>query len=44
MGSAELDRKTIDAAPAVETPRPELRPRPPHRHPLAVPFTDLESL
>jgi VWFA-related protein len=28
MGSAELDRKTIDAAPATETPRPELKQRP----------------
>jgi VWFA-related protein len=28
LGSVEMDRKTIDAAPATETPRPELRPRP----------------
>jgi VWFA-related protein len=28
LGSAEIDRKTIDAAPATETPRPELTHRP----------------
>jgi VWFA-related protein len=28
LGSAEIDRKTIDAAPATETPRPELKQRP----------------
>jgi VWFA-related protein len=28
LGSAELDRKTIDAAPAIETPRPEIKHRP----------------
>lgn len=27
-GSAEIDRKTIDVAPATETPRPELKRRP----------------
>ena len=28
LGSAEIDRRTIDAAPATETPRPELKQRP----------------
>ncbi len=28
IGSAEIDRKTIDAAPTTETPRPELKQRP----------------
>jgi hypothetical protein len=28
VGSAEIDRKTIDAAPATVTPRPELKQRP----------------
>jgi hypothetical protein len=28
LGSAEIDRRTIDAAPATETPRPELKRRP----------------
>lgn len=28
IGSADLDRETIDAAPAAETPRPELHQRP----------------
>jgi hypothetical protein len=28
LGSAEIDRKTVDAAPAIETPRPELKHRP----------------
>jgi VWFA-related protein len=28
LGSAEIDRKTIDAAPTIETPRPELKQRP----------------
>jgi hypothetical protein len=28
LGSAEIDRKSIDAAPATETPRPELKQRP----------------
>ena len=28
LGSAEIDRKTIDAAPETETPRPELKQRP----------------
>jgi hypothetical protein len=29
IGSAELDRKTIDVAPATITPRPDLQQRPP---------------
>jgi VWFA-related protein len=29
IGSAEIDRKTIDAAPVTDTPRPELQRRPP---------------
>lgn len=29
IGSAEMDRKTLDAAPATETPRPELKQRTP---------------
>lgn len=28
LGSAEIDRTTIDSAPAIETPRPELKQRP----------------
>jgi hypothetical protein len=28
LGSAEIDRETIDAAPETETPRPELKQRP----------------
>lgn len=28
VGSAEIDRKTIDAAPATDTPKPELKQRP----------------
>jgi hypothetical protein len=28
LGSAEIDRKTIDAAPTIETPRPKLKQHP----------------
>jgi hypothetical protein len=28
LGSAEIDRKTIDAAPTIDTPRPKLKQRP----------------
>jgi hypothetical protein len=31
IGSAELSRATIDAAPASDTPRPQLQQRPPTR-------------
>jgi VWFA-related protein len=33
IGAADLDRKTIDAAPATETPGPQLRRRPPDSRP-----------
>jgi hypothetical protein len=37
MGSADLDRKTIDAAPARETPVPQVHRRPPDSVPTATP-------
>jgi len=37
MGSADLDRKTIDAAPARETPAPQVYGRPPDTVPAASP-------
>jgi VWFA-related protein len=37
MGSADLDRKTIDAAPARETPVPQVHRRPPDSAPAATP-------
>ena len=33
IGAADLDRKTIEAAPATETPAPQLRRRPQDSHP-----------
>jgi hypothetical protein len=33
IGAADLDRKTIEAAPASETPAPQLRRRPPESRP-----------
>jgi VWFA-related protein len=37
MGSADLDRKAIDAAPAKETPAPQVHRRPPDSVPAATP-------
>ncbi|MGB7729760.1 MAG: VWA domain-containing protein [Candidatus Acidiferrum sp.] len=37
MGSADLDRKTIDAAPARGTPTPQVHRRPPDSVPAATP-------
>jgi hypothetical protein len=36
IGTAELDRKTIDAAPEAPTPQPKLIPRPPETPPAPL--------